>query len=283
MTKAKIIQKVLTDNHLFHSVMRLIRLVISDFFFPQFQTVFSGKDRHIVRVDGDLDRKIPFVESEIYEYLSFTSHWISALSWALEEFGPAAKKDIRGFIRDLANLHARSVEIYRKVQSTTSRPRVPLNPRYWILYFADPHIHCIPSLHVSEMALTYLRTKEMIQKHGGPGEGYALTLERFFRKEVAVIESVLYTKQHSLNCIASGLFFLSAVYPEFDDGHAYMFIDALFRESNGRIYEPEKLRTYIRRQYDGFMRQYRGGHDYRRVLVDYLYEFPQVTGLLWDP
>ena len=283
MTKAKIIRKVLTDNHLFHSVMRLIRLIISDFFAPQFQTIFSGKNRHIVRVDGELDREIPFVESKIYDYLSFTTHWISSLSWVLEEFGPSANSDIRHFIRDLANLHAKSAEIYKKVQSTTSRPRVPLNPRYWVLYFTDPHIHCVPSLHVSEMALTYIRMKSIIEKFNGPLKTYAATLEGFFRKEIAIIESVLYTKQHSLNCIAAGLFFLAAVYPEFGKDDAKQFIDALFRESNGRIENPEKIRGYIGNHFDEFMRRHRNGDDYRRILIDFLYEFPQVSGILWDP
>ncbi|MFP4564681.1 MAG: hypothetical protein ACLFRY_15375 [Spirochaetia bacterium] len=282
MTKAKIIRKVLTDNHLFHSVMRLIKLIIYDFFVPQFQTLFSGKNRHIVRVDGELDREIPFVESKIYEYLSFTSHWISALSWMLDEFGPPAKEDIRSFIRDLSNLHARSAEIYKKIQSTTRRPRVPLNPRYWILYFSDPHVHCVPSLHVSEMALTYMRMKSVIAKYSGEHTRYGPVLQEFFEKEIAIIESVLYTKQHSLNCVAAGLFFLSAVYPEFGEENAKLFIDALFRESDVRIQNPERLRTFIRNNYDEFMRRHQKGYDYRRILIDFLSGFPRVLGIVWD-
>ena len=280
MTKAKIIRKVFTDSRLFHSVITLIKLIIYDFFVPQFQTVFSGKNRHIVRVDGELDRAIPFVESEIYNYLSFTSHWISALSWTLEEFGRSATEEIRSFIRDLSNLHAKSVEVYREVQSTTKRPRITMNPRYWVLYFTDPHVHCVPSLHVSEMALTYIRMKSIIERHDG--KKYSSILDKFFEKEITIIESVLYTKQHSLNCVAGGLFFLSAVYPEFDERYANQFITALFRKSAGRIENPEKLRTYIQNHYDDFLRRHRNGHDYRRILIDFLYEFPRVSSILWD-
>ncbi len=257
------------------AALRLIRTVQRDFFIPQFQGRFKLRKRPVVWVDHPLDEKVPFRPQHVAIYLSFTHFWIKSIYFLYREFGSRAIPAIVTFIKDLIYLYEESAEVYRRVQSTTNRPHHYGGFYFKVIHLLDPHLHCIPSLHVGVVGLTYLSIHRLIDQFAERPEEYRAEKEYLWKRAVLITESILFIKQHSVNCVAAGLYALSSHTYGYTREDSHRVIDALFTGEGNTLEDSQELREYIRRLYDHFLhkRSLLEGERPSAVLVDFLLNY----------
>jgi hypothetical protein len=98
----------------------------------------------------------------------------------------------------------------------------------------DPHLNCVPSLHILIVTLNWMLATDLIGRlpalRGFDAEGY---LEALRGEALAITESVLFVKQHSVNCIGASLFYLRRAAPSLGDREIRSFVRDLFRSASG--------------------------------------------------
>lgn len=209
------------------------------FFWPQFQTRLNPRLRPVAVLSHPLDRRIPFLPREVRTYLGYMGFWLKSLRFLYDLLGKAAIADIRESIDQVCVLYREAGSIYRRCQSTTTtRSAPPLNPWFAAIYLFDPHLHCIPSLHVLVICYNWRRLAEILRRRGRlEGEGLSAVHEAQ-AQAVRVSEAILAVRQHSLADIAPSLFLLSCRYREFGQEEVSQYAGTLFRR--WRLPEPIK-------------------------------------------
>jgi hypothetical protein len=162
-------------------------------------------------VDHPLDEKIPFTPKRIGTYLTFVSFWIEILGFLLGRYGRRGRDLGIEFIKSVEGLYLFAAEVYTKNLSTTNRPLYKRN-QFRLVHLTDPHLMCIPSLHVMIVIHTYTMLKEYLFRMG-EGELFSKELEEVRRGALAITEAVLYVKQHSVNCISAAMYAMSRYSP----------------------------------------------------------------------
>ncbi|MDC7226403.1 MAG: hypothetical protein PQJ61_06535 [Spirochaetales bacterium] len=244
--------------------------IFAKFFFLQFQTVLFPKTRPVVNVDHKLDDNIPFDPSWVALYNTFTAFWMKSAGWLLKTFGKGAVNDIAEFTEDMFNLYNAAGDVYKVCQSTTNRPGVSANLNFIVIHTFDPHLHCVPSLHVMVCAYTGFKTCELIRKHADNPEDYKAEIDWVYKNSLEIIESVLLVKQHSVNCIPAGYYMVSAMYKEFRNGWADKYINGMFADDAKGITDISDIQSHIRSYYDKFIEEFDSGASREAVLLDFL-------------
>jgi len=265
----------LTHRVTFFSVFRLYASAMTEFFVPQFTTKFGLSGRPVVSVDHPLDETIPFRPEYVHTYLNFYPFWIRCAYFLYKEFGVGVLPEIRDFMYSVAGLYYEAGKIYRTCQSTTQRPKYLKTAKFKLLHAADPHLHCVPSLHVLIVVCNYKNFARLIDKFGGGnGAQYKEQKELVYRKAVEITESVLFMKQHSVNCIPAALYFISRLRPDFTAEEALAFTGDLFAESGSAPPTSEEIKNFITSQYLDMMNaDIPEGGDYKDVLINFLHSF----------
>ena len=57
------------------------------------------------------------------------------------------------FVYEIGLLYEYAGRVYSKCQSTTNRPGVIADFNFIVIHLFDPHLHCVPSLHVDGLCL----------------------------------------------------------------------------------------------------------------------------------
>ena len=223
-----------------------------------------------MNVDHPLDENIPFDPGWVGLYNTFTVFWMKSAGWLLKRFGSAAAADVAAFANDMALLYNAAGDVYKLCQSTTNRPGVTANLNFIIIHTFDPHLHCVPSLHVMVCAYTSYMTSKLIEKYATDIEEYRAELDWVYKNGLEIIESVLLVKQHSVNCIPAGYYMNSVLFKEFRENWADRFIDDMFTDDEKGIKDISDIQSHIRRYYDKFIEEYDGGADRDSVLLDFL-------------
>ena len=258
---------------------RTLGAIFSKFFFLQFQTVILPKTRPVVNVDHPLDQNIPFDSSWVGLYNTFTVFWMKSAGWMLKEFGSAVKDDIAALTNDMALLYNSAGDVYRVCQSTTKRPGVSANLNFIIIHTFDPHLHCVPSLHVMVCAYTSYIVTRLIMKHAENPEDYRAELDWVYKNGLEIIESVLLVKQHSVNCIPAGFYMNSVLFREFREEWADRFINEMFVDDDKGIKDISDIQSHIRRYYDKFISEYDSCGNRDAVLLDFLKNYNTTGGV----
>lgn len=276
-------------NALFHALLflmkkttrgpglQLLYTIWSYFFVPQLLTKYKIKPRPVVWVDHPLDEKISFQPHYVEIYLSFTNLWIKAIAFVYREFGRKSLPYIAEFLNSLSALYRESAKVYLQVQSTTNRPRFFGTIYFKVIHLFDPHLHCVPSLHVGIVGLTYTSINKMVNELADAPSEYKTEIDYLWRQVILITNSILFIKQHSVNCVSAGLFTLSSNQFNFDKKTAYQVIDSLFTGSGNTIEAGDEIRTYIRELYDEFD-QAGTQTPSAKVLVDFLQQYPIKKG-----
>ena len=246
----------------------------SHFFAPQLMTQYNLRKRPVAWVDHPLDKKIPFKPHHVSIYLSFTSLWIKSIAFVYREFGKQALPDIIRFVNTLTSLYLESAKVYLQIQSTTNRPRYIGGFYFKVIHLFDPHLHCIPSLHVEIVGLNYTFISSLIDKYAQSPAEYQREKDYLWRKAVLITNSILLIKQHSVSCVAAGLFTLTANNFPFDEENAEQIINALFTGTGNTLPAGEEIRSYIRKLYQHFLEEHRSKPS-SQVLVDFLKAYPR--------
>lgn len=275
----------LTHRVTFFSAWRLFASAMTEFFIPQFTTKFRLSKRPVVSVDHPLDETIPFRPEYVHTYLDFYPFWIRCAYFLYKEFGNETLPDIRDFMYNVAELYYEAGKIYRRCQSTTKRPRYLKTAKFKLLHAVDPHVHCVPSLHVLLVVSNYMNVWRLIGKFStGNGERYKTQKELVYNKAVEITESILFMKQHSVNCIPAALYFMTMLRDEFTQEEALSFIDDLFASKDGAPENAGEIKDFIRSQYLAMLHtDVPQGGSHNDVLVDFLSRFQPAAGYTQEP
>ncbi len=244
------------------------------FFLPQYQSLLWPSRRKVATLAHPLDREIPFRPEEVVTYLGYITYWFKTLRWFYDRIGRAALPDIRRSMDEVFLLYREAGAIYRRCQSTTStRAPLPDHPYFAIIYLLDPHLACIPSLHILLICHNDLAAARFLRRHGLPEQEAGRLLESVREEAARVVEAMLQVKQHSLVDVAPSLFLLTALFPD-DCGpeHVADFVRRLFR--SWRVDESVKarMRRLLSLSYDEFVTGWeaRGRHGHREQLLEFL-------------
>ncbi|GHV92992.1 hypothetical protein AGMMS50268_34950 [Spirochaetia bacterium] len=214
-----------------------IKSIVYNFFFCQYRAaLFPGKIP-VSRVDHQLDEKIPFTPDWIGVYLDFVAFWIRSLGFLLNTCRkkpqgewPAALTGVREFLKSMGALYGFAAEVYQKNLSTTRRPFYIRRPRFILIHAFDPHLMCIPSLHVMVVIRTYTKFAAILRSLGD-GETYSEQIAELKRGALDITEAILYVKQHSVNCVAAAMYAMTCFDAElFPRSEAEDFVSRLFTE-----------------------------------------------------
>jgi len=260
--------KILSYPALWKASVFCVKEIIANFFILQFKARLFPQKIKVTNVECTLDEKIPFRPEFVKTYLDFAPLWIRMLGFLLKEAGTSAIPYVKDFILSIANIYKNAAEIYKKNMSTTNRPHYRKRLRFIIIHALDPHLLCVPSLHIMVLVNTYIKFNSYV-KHlsfaakeakgtkeaKGDNGKIEKVMEDIFVKAVKITESVLYIKQHSINCIAAALYVMTIFEPElFPQAQAAFFVNALF--NNPKIIssvDAAELRVHILKLYKTFL------------------------------
>jgi hypothetical protein len=206
----------------------------------------------VVNVDHPLDKAIPFRPERVWTYHDFSAFWIRTAAHLSRTTKGAAD-----FIDTIGGLYGAAAQVYRQCLSTTTRPRSFANLGCAIIQLFDPHLMCVPSLHVMVCIHTWIRARRIFEEHGAAMEAYTGQL---FDRAVLITESILYLKQHSINCIPAAMYAIHCLEGElFGEEEAALFTGALLRDDtrNGEIPSGarEQIRAHITAQRRAFIKE----------------------------
>ncbi|MDR3131023.1 MAG: hypothetical protein LBU18_05695 [Treponema sp.] len=260
--------RVLCRPRLRKAALRAAKSMVYNFFFLQYKAALLPGRIPVSSVDHPLDAEIPFSPKYVAVYLDFVAFWIRAAGFLLSQYGRRAEAPVMDFIDTLGQLYAFAAEIYTENLSTTRRPRYYGSFRFVLIHAADPHLMCIPSLHVMVVIRTYTKFRAVIRSMGDE-ERFAAQLEELRQGALDITEAVLYVKQHSVNCVSASLYAMSRFDPALFPGEeAAGFVSALFTRP-GSPGKSESLRAYIFEKYRQFLDEGKLGN-WKAPLLDFL-------------
>jgi hypothetical protein len=206
---------------------RCLPSIVLNFFLRQYHSVFLKKIP-VTDVDHPLDDKIQFVPSWVTIYLDFVQYWVRMLAFFLRRYNRRALPHVRDFIFSMGSLYAYAAQVYSKNLSTTKRPFYIARPRFFLIHMVDPHLMCIPSLHVMVVVHAYTMF-EKIAKSLGEEENLKDQIIEMKQGALAIVSAILFIKQHSVNCIPASLYAMTCFSPDiFPPKEAETFVEQFF-------------------------------------------------------
>ena len=205
--------------------------IIKDFFILQHLQKFHFTKRRIINVDTDIDDKIPFVPQRVFAYLGFVGYFVRPIDMLKKRLGiRKAAPYLCLYLKFLTSVYKNASSIYRFTMTTTTRPRYLKTHKFRTIHFFDPHLLCVPSIHVAISAGVLAWFKQFFKLGLFSQEEATAFLEEIKQQAIAIVESVLFVKQHSVNCIPLALYMLSSTMSKsfFSVQDAIDFIDSLF-------------------------------------------------------
>ncbi|MDR0730525.1 MAG: hypothetical protein LBF63_02580 [Treponema sp.] len=245
----RILLKVVLNRRLRPCLGRCFGSIFYNFFFCQYRADLARRFNMAGRipvstVDHELDGLIPFSPGWVTVYLDFVGLWVRMLGSLLERFGKRSWDAAAGFLDTMADLYRFAAMVYQKNLSTTARPFYIRRFRFLVIHLFDPHLMCIPSLHVMVVILTYTRFRRFLAELGGGemdrremdrremdgGEAAgSLAAEECRRRALDITEAILYVKQHSVNCVAAAMYAMTCFdRAQFPPEEAEDFVSGLF-------------------------------------------------------
>jgi hypothetical protein len=259
---------------LWRSYLFMIKSILYNFFYLQYKAVLFPQKVKVSNVSHPLDETIPFTPSWINIYMDFSPFWIRTQAFLAETFGKAADPHIAAFTRGIGELYAYAAVVYKRCFSTTRRPFYLGKPGFIPIHVLDPHLMCIPSLHVMVVIMAYTRIRKVLGVFGAEKD-YSGEIESVRGKALGITESILYVKQHSINCIAAALYAMTRYDAElFPVSEAHDFTDALF--TSGGPVSPVSpvsgaaIKRHILGLYHDFIDSGGGGENWEQPLLDFL-------------
>lgn len=166
----------------------------------------------VVNVEHVLDEKIPFLPNKVNIYLDFVGFFTRILSMLLKKFPKEEGCSYSASLLDfIARLYKNAGSVYSNILTTTNRPNYKKDINFIIIHTFDPHLLCVPSLHVAIVAgcWAFLRKIFLTSCFLLSNKEKQDILNEVYSESVSIIESVLYIKQHSINCVAAAFYMLS--------------------------------------------------------------------------
>ncbi|MDR0624119.1 MAG: hypothetical protein LBG10_06780 [Treponema sp.] len=255
------------------TVLKTTSSIFYHFFFCQYRAALLPGRIPVTAVDHPLDAKIPFTPSRVAVYLDFVAFWVRIVSFLFRSYRRRAYHSAGEFIESIGRLYAFAGEVYRKHLSTTRRPFYISRPRFLLIHMADPHLMCIPSLHVMVVIRAYTKFRAIIRGLGDEAR-FSRQIKEISGGALAITEAILFVKQHSVNCVAAAMYamtcFEEALFPPEE---AERFASRLFTRSLPPA-DGELLRTHIINLYRQFLSQRETATTWGEPLVNVLRRGP---------
>ena len=270
----------------FFRAWQFIFNVSHNFFFLQQRQVLHLSHRPVINVQTDLDDKIPFEPSKVNTYLGFIPFFVKPFDMMIKRFG--YRKVAPYITKNLAVLtktYKSAASIYRFSMTTTSRPHYLGDAAFKAIHAADPHLLCVPSLHVSICAVTFAWYSQFFKETTAQGlftkEEADRRLAEIRAQAIAIIESVLFVKQHSVNCIPTALYMITAVFGDdfFPIQDAINFIDELFKSAPEVSSETRReIVEYFTSLYERTLLENSFNDHWQDSIKNWLRDFAEKTG-----
>jgi hypothetical protein len=264
---------LLSDWRMVKRWMALIAHSLDHFFLPQYRSLLWPRHRRVATLAHPLDRYIPFRPREVVTYLGYIAFYFKTLRWFYDRLGPAALPDIRESMDEVLLLYREAGAVYRSCQSTTStRAPLPRHPYFAVIYLLDPHLACIPSLHILLICYNHLGAARILRRHGLRGEEAERLLEAVRSEARRITEAILLVKQHSLVDLAPTLFLLTALFPEYGREVVEDFIGGLFADWQLPGAIVKRLRALLWSSYSEFLEEWekKGRSGHREMILEFL-------------
>jgi hypothetical protein len=254
------------------AALRVIGAITSEFFILQFKRKLGLYKIPVIQVDHPLDETIPFSPHHVKIYLTFTHLWLKSLLFLYREFGERALPEIADFLDEIALLYRESGKVYRKRMSTTYRPKNIGGPYFRVIHTFDPHLLCIPSLHVEIVFYNFLVITRIIDHLAEDPDRYLPEKKYLWEQAILITDSILFIKQHSVNCVSAGLFTLNNLNIGFTRELGHTIIAELFTGKGNELETAEEIKEYVRHLYDRLLERVETGDfaDPEDVLVEFL-------------
>ena len=211
-------------------LFRFLRTVVRDFFWLQFSVKWRFKTIPVLDVSHPLDESIPFTPCKVKIYLNLTNFWIRPMTFLFRRLG--VKKALPYCIEYLSLIetaYANAAKVYRFCMTTTKRPDYKTDAAFKMIHALDPHLLCVPSLHVAIVILASVYYAEVFKNGDFTEEERKAYTEELKEGARRIIESVLYVKQHSVNCIPAAMYMMLYVLKDrFTISTGIDIIDSLF-------------------------------------------------------
>jgi hypothetical protein len=188
----------------------------------------------VIYIDSKIDDKIPFTPEKVDIYLNFVTYFTRPISMLVKHFGLRKAAPVCAeYINLVATLYEDAGSIYKYCLTTTHRPEYTENRQFRFIHKNDPHYLCVPSLHICIVTGCYSFFKDLFAKENFSREEQALWNKELYTDAVDIGESVLFVKQHSVNCIPAALYMMTVLHHDLFTPHdAVNFINSLFAYDN---------------------------------------------------
>lgn len=237
----KVYLYVLFHPKTWKSAIRFILTAAKDFFWLQYKRRLGLIKTKIITVDSPLDDFVPFKPEKIDIYLDFINFWLRPLSLLISLRRKNAAEYISDFLILINRCYKDAAGFYRFRMSTTQRPKGIANRKFIWIKLLDPHYLCVPSLHVSVTVLVTTYFKRVFKAEFSEEEQNFYNTE-LYEEAIQIAETVLYIKQHSVNCVAAALYMMNCIMEgEFSIQNAIDFINTLFADADDITDENKKL------------------------------------------
>jgi hypothetical protein len=269
--------RILGKPYLRTTALRCVASILRHFFFLQYRAALLPGRIPVSRVDHPLDGKIPFQPDKVNTYLDFVAFWVRPLGFLLKSRGAGILEQIRNFLETMGGIYAWAARVYGKNLSTTDRPFYIGRPRFLLIHAMDPHLMCIPSLHVMVVIRTYTLFREIVKSIGEEGR-FVPQAEELRLGALAITEAVLYIKQHSVNCVSAAMYAMTMFDPAlFPPDEAERFVSGIFADTKipGKADGDEvrhEIREYILSLYRRFLSEGGSCDDWTEPLLKFLLE-----------
>ncbi len=194
--------------------VRFLHTVATKFFLLQYARKWKLIRTPVKNVDHRLDEEVPFKPEKLGIYLDFINFWLKPLSMLECKFGlKQGTRICADFLKKLTRAYIEAYRVYHTCMTTTRQPYTD-NKQVRAMRSADPHFLCVPSLHIAIIILTEQFYKRLFETGLFTDEEKTLWHEELFRHGMEIAESVLYLKQHSVNCIPAALYMMTVIAPD---------------------------------------------------------------------
>ena len=263
----------LTHPKVVLSTVSYLKTVAADFFILQFLRKFKFTRTPIVHVDNPLDDLVPFNTRKIAEYLGFVKYWIRPLGLLIQTLGvKKAAPRLAQFYRNIRDAYKSAAGVYRFRLSTTNRPHYKKRIYFAGVHMLDPHYLCVPSLHITVVCLTYSFMRKAFAEEGYSKEEQDSWNQDLYKGAVNIAETVLYVKQHSVNCVSAALYMTARVFPSlFSKEDALGFLDSMFKSAVDIPSEDKKrILDDMKNLFLGFMEEGKDCKDWSEPIKNWL-------------
>lgn len=253
--------------------------VVTKFFWLQFSVKLGLRKIPVLPVDNALDKKVPFNPLKVPIYLDFIHFWVRPMVFIINKYG--TKKAVpycANFFAIIDKSYQEAARIYSFRMSTTDRPMCKVDKsvqrHFNTIRTVDPHYLCVPSLHIAIVVLAYTFFRQTFKELEMDNKEQDFYNAELYRGALDIAETVLYVKQHSVNCIPAALFMMTNLIPEyFKAEDARIFINDLFKDCTD--IQPEdkiNIHNHIKNMYENLLQE-KGDKDWTEPVKNWIVNY----------